>query len=92
MRRTFNLGLGLVAVEAAQGADSVLRLPRHGPGRDIVGEVVPSDAVDDDRVTFLDRLSPVRVAVLVSGGGTNLQALLDAEADGRPRGCAEIVG
>ena len=25
----------------------------------------------------------VRIAVLVSGGGTNLQALLDAEASGR---------
>ena len=28
-------------------------------------------------------VSPKRVAVLVSGGGTNLQALLDAQADGR---------
>lgn len=28
-------------------------------------------------------LSPVRVAVLVSGGGSNLQALLDAQAAGR---------
>ncbi len=27
--------------------------------------------------------SPVRIAVLVSGGGTNLQALLDAQRDGR---------
>ena len=30
-------------------------------------------------------LSPVRVAVLVSGGGSNLQALLDAQAAGRLR-------
>ena len=35
-------------------------------------------------------LSPARIAVLVSGGGTNLQALLDAQAAGRlPSG--EIV-
>ena len=32
-----------------------------------------------------DVLSPVRVAVLVSGGGSNLQALLDAQAAGRLR-------
>ncbi len=55
MRRTFNLGLGLVVVAAAQGADAVLAAFRElGQGADIVGEVVPSDAVDDDRVVFLD--------------------------------------
>lgn len=35
-------------------------------------------------------LTPARIAVLVSGGGTNLQALLDAQRDGKmPHG--EIV-
>ena len=29
--------------------------------------------------------APLKVAVLVSGGGTNLQALIDAEADGKIR-------
>ena len=48
------LGLGLVVIAAAQGADSVLAAFREmGQGADIVGEVVPSDAVDDDRVVFL---------------------------------------
>ena len=54
MRRTFNMGLGLVVVVAAQGADSVLSAFRDmGQAADIVGEVVPSDAVDDDRVVFV---------------------------------------
>lgn len=56
MRRTFNLGLGLVVVVEAAGADTVLRAFRAcGLTAAIVGEVVPSTAVDDDRVTFLER-------------------------------------
>ena len=35
--------------------------------------------------------APVRVAVLVSGGGTNLQALLDALADSRAARIARVV-
>ena len=45
----------VVVVEAA-GADSVLRAFRAmGFTASIVGEVVPSDAVDDARVTLLER-------------------------------------
>lgn len=54
MRRTFNLGLGLTVVCAAQGADAVLATFREsGHAADYVGEVVASDAVDDDRVVFV---------------------------------------
>ncbi len=54
MRRTFNLGLGMVLVVEAAGADTVLReLHAHGLGAAIVGEVVPSEAVDEARVTFV---------------------------------------
>ena len=54
MRRTFNLGLGMVLAVEAGGADTVLRTLRaHGVEAAIVGEVVASDAVDDDRVTFV---------------------------------------
>ena len=54
MRRTFNLGLGMVVIAEAAGADTVLReLKAHKLGAAIVGEVVPSDAVDDARVTFV---------------------------------------
>ena len=56
MRRTFNLGLGLVAIVEAQGADAVLRAFREsGFGASIVGEVVASEAADEARVAFLDR-------------------------------------
>ena len=38
-------------------------------------------------------LTPARIAVLVSGGGTNLQALLDAQRDGKmPHGEIVLVG
>ncbi|MFO0651612.1 MAG: phosphoribosylformylglycinamidine cyclo-ligase [Polyangiales bacterium] len=54
MRRTFNLGLGMVVIAEAAGADTVLReLKAHHLDAAIVGEVVPSDAVDDARVTFV---------------------------------------
>jgi len=55
MRCTFNLGLGMVLVVEA-GADTVLRsLKACGVGAAIVGEVVASDAIDDERVTFIGR-------------------------------------
>jgi phosphoribosylformylglycinamidine cyclo-ligase len=54
MRRTFNLGLGMVIVAEAAGADAVMAdLRRGGFTCSIVGEVVPSDAMDDARVTFV---------------------------------------
>ena len=54
MRRTFNLGLGMVLVVEAGGADTVLRSVRaDGMTASLVGEVVATDAVDDDRVTFV---------------------------------------
>ena len=53
MRRTFNLGLGLVVVTAPEGADAVVAAFRAaGQPADIVGEVIPSSGVDDDRVEF----------------------------------------
>ena len=39
------------------------------------------DTSDPDRALRVAAVSPARVVVLVSGGGTNLQALLDAAAD-----------
>lgn len=54
MRRTFNLGIGMVSVVEAAGADSVLRAFRQmGFTAAIVGEVVPCEG--EERVTFLER-------------------------------------
>ncbi len=54
MRRTFNLGLGMAFVVEAAGADAVMAVLRENHiGCAIVGEVIPSDAVDEARVTFV---------------------------------------
>ncbi|MBL8604990.1 MAG: phosphoribosylformylglycinamidine cyclo-ligase [Myxococcales bacterium] len=56
LRRTFNLGLGMVVIASAQGADTVLRAFREsGFGAAIVGEVVPSEAEAAARVSFRER-------------------------------------
>ncbi len=54
MRRTFNLGIGLVVIAHAKGADSVLDAFRAaGMGAAIIGEVVSSSAPEDTRVAFV---------------------------------------
>lgn len=56
LRHTFNLGLGMVVITEARGADSVLRVfAQHGQRATIVGEVISTSAVDEARVEFIGR-------------------------------------
>ena len=80
MYNTFNMGIGHVhrgsAGRGEQGADAAGKRGRAGL---------------EDRRSHLRRRrcrAVVRVAVLVSGGGTNLQALMDAQRRRRARPCA----
>ena len=75
MFNTFNMGVGMTITVAKADADAALALLREGgePGAYVLGEIVPGEE---------RRGAMVKTAVLVSGGGTNLQALLDAKGRG----------
>ena len=80
MFNTFNMGVGMSVVVAAKDAEKALAtLKEAGEDAYIIGEIVPSEDRSDHRMSEERK---VVVAVLVSGGGTNLQAILDAEKRG----------
>lgn len=85
MFNTFNMGIGMAVVVAQADADLALNpqtLREAGESPCRLGEVVrgPEGVI----------LVKARIAVLVSGGGTNLQALLDAQVAGALRS-GEVV-
>ena len=84
MHRTFNCGIGMIAVRGARGCRCRAARAR-GRGerrqRDRRGDRRRRSS-GDDRLT-LGRAR--RVAVLISGEGSNLQALLDAARGGAAR-------
>src|SRR5690606_10349745 len=90
MHRTFNCGLGMILIAAPTEAQAILRaLDGSGDRAWLVGSVRP----DAEQIVVIDRLprrpmpdSTARIAVLVSGEGSNLQALTDAERAGRLSG------
>ena len=55
MRRTFNLGSGWCSRWRPAAPTPMLRRSRRAAWAAIVGEVVASDAVDDDRVVFVGK-------------------------------------
>ena len=76
MYNTFNMGVGMAVVVPAEHADEALAVLReNGEGCLFHGR--------SGRRRREGRRAMVNAAVLVSGGGTNLQALLDAQAAGR---------
>lgn len=84
MYNTFNMGVGLVlAVPKEEVGLAKDILPRRGAG-------LCHRVCGRGRRGRGTGMSGKRIAVLVSGGGTNLQALLDAQARGEIRG-GEIV-
>ncbi|XP_053690579.1 trifunctional purine biosynthetic protein adenosine-3 [Sabethes cyaneus] len=88
MLRTFNCGLGMILIISSRNAPFVLE-KLQGTQATIVGRVVPYNP-KQDKVQVLNfpeslRLSQItccqpkkRIAVLISGSGSNLQALIDA--------------
>lgn len=99
--RTFNCGLGLVLVVAPEHQAEVMNLTRTFGAR-LVGTIQARPAggnqvvVDNfaSALEFTRRLPLMpkkKVAVLVSGNGSNLQALVDAAKDDSQCMCCEIV-
>jgi formyltetrahydrofolate hydrolase len=79
MFRTFNMGIGLIAICSAGDAEtsSVVGAERRAACTARSGDLRrPRRSL---RVTALDR----RIAVLISGRGSNLQSIIDAIADRR---------
>ena len=78
MFNTFNMGVGMTVVVAKRGGGRGPAPPFRPPERTpyVLGEIV-------DRRRGRHRYGiKTKIAVLVSGGGTNLQALLDAQQAG----------
>ena len=75
MFNTFNMGVGMAVVVPGDRADESVRILKEaGEDAYILGEIVEGCGKG--------RRAMLNVAVLVSGGGTNLQAILDAKAAG----------
>lgn len=101
MMRTFNCGLGLVCVVKEANLRSTLKLIRENgqPDAYVVGKVIPRAGEPVIVKSFESLFAPPepplhsrkRVAVLISGSGTNLQALIDHTQDRKHESCAEIV-
>ena len=86
MFNTFNMGVGMTMIVAKDDADKALAASRK-----------TARTLRDRRGRERGRegrtmLKSARIAVFVSGGGTNLQALLDAQRDGKiPHGEIALV-
>ncbi|KAH8273588.1 hypothetical protein KR018_002667 [Drosophila ironensis] len=103
LQRTYNCGLGLVLVVAATEVEEVLKELRYPQRAAVVGEVTARKDAKKPQVVVqnfeaaLTRAQRAlstprkRVAVLISGNGSNLQALIDASRDSAQAVAAEIV-
>lgn len=103
LQRTYNCGLGLILVVSPQHVEHVLQELRYTQRAVVVGEVVPRKDSKKPQVQLLHfeesltrskqllKLPRRRLAVLISGNGSNLQALIDATSDSSQALHAEIV-
>lgn len=101
LMKTFNCGLGMILV-ASPADELALMKSLHGSGAAVIGNIVPTKpgghqlvvrhfATCIDRVERLLDTPKKRVGVLISGSGSNLQALIDATKNTAMGSCAEIV-
>ena len=74
MAHVFNLGLGMLVVVPSEQADAALAA--LGAGAWQVGDIVRCDG--QAHVVLNSEASMKRLAVLISGNGSNLQAIVDA--------------
>ena len=101
MLRTFNCGLGMIVITSQSDAEATLGLLRScgEPDATVVGRLTKSvskervlvDNFSQQKVLCLSAPRRKRVAVLISGDGSNLQALIDHTVDPTKRSEAEIV-
>lgn len=101
LMKTFNCGVGMILVASPEHELPLLKA-LFGSGASVVGKVIPTKpgghqlivrhfATCVERVERLLTLPKKRVGVLISGSGSNLQALIDATKDTSLGTCSEIV-
>lgn len=101
LMKTFNCGVGMILIASASNGIELLKT-LHGTGASIIGKLIPTKpgghqlivrhfATCVDRVERLLSTRKKRVGVMISGSGSNLQALIDATRDTSMGMCAEIV-
>lgn len=101
MMKTFNCGLGMIMV-ASQEHELELLKSLYGTNASVIGRIIPTKphghqviirhfATCFERVERLLSIPKKRVAVLISGSGSNLQALIDATKTTSMGMCSEIV-
>ncbi|EDV99019.1 trifunctional purine biosynthetic protein adenosine-3 [Drosophila grimshawi] len=103
LQRTYNCGLGLILVVAPDRVESVMQKLRYSQRAAVVGEVIARKDPKKSQVVVHNFEAAVkrsqqllgrprrRVAVLISGNGSNLQALIDATRDSAQALHAEIT-
>lgn len=104
LQRTYNCGIGLILIVAAANAKRFSNLLRHEHSAKILGTVKhraasePSVVIDDkefskniQNVQLQLSLPKKKVGVLISGTGSNLQALINATRESTAGINAEIV-
>lgn len=101
MLRTFNCGLGMIVITSKRDAEATLGLLRSCGESDaaVVGRLMKSvskervvvDNFNQQKVQCRSWLRKRKVAVLISGDGSNLQALIDHAMDPMKQSHAEIA-
>lgn len=101
LMKTFNCGVGMVLI-ASSSDELPLMKSLFGSGASVIGKVIPTKpnghqlivrhfATCVERIERLLTVPRKRVAVLISGSGSNLQALIDATKETSMGMCADIV-
>lgn len=101
LMKTFNCGVGMILVTSPENQLQLLK-SLHGTGASVIGKIIPTKpgghqliirhfATCVERVEKLLTTPKKRVGVLISGSGSNLQALIDATKNTSMGMCSEIV-
>lgn len=101
MLKTFNCGIGMILIASPKHQLDLMKT-LYGTGAAVIGKIIPTKPHGHqvivrhfntcmERVERLLSVAKKRVGVLISGSGSNLQALIDATRNSNMGMCSEIV-
>lgn len=101
LMKTFNCGIGMILIASPEDELPLMK-SLYGSGASVIGKIIPTKPFGHqlivrhfktcvERVERLLTLPKKRVGVLISGSGSNLQALIDATHNTPMGMCSEIV-